>query len=367
MRIGLAKSWRVMVALVVVLPGCATVAPRAESPAERYLRVRDSVEALTAMQSADEAPEIRLFVRPNYGLQPTSYVDVDFRTEDDSYAFVLAVDYDNRVRVLYPETPAAMGLVSSRQRPEMRPFFAGFGGLPQNPRYRFLRGGVIVALASARPLQLQRLADSRGGWDEGAILRLLDRSNVLQGAEELGRALTLLDQDYSYDYSTFKTPAMHAASLVSRGSIFAECGAPTSSSFYYGALPDPNDFGGFPFPAPLIRYIQIGSTLYAQYLIGSGGCGVYSAPVPVRQLPVPPQTRPDTTKRDTATVTASSMIRLRESARVADWRARDAGFAPDANGRDGARFQARALRVRPMGAPIDGAGSAPHWRPVRDD
>ncbi|HEY2026701.1 MAG TPA: hypothetical protein VGG78_06800 [Gemmatimonadaceae bacterium] len=360
MRNGPSRCWRLVPAVLAVLAGCATATRRAESPAERYLRVRDSVEALTAAPTSETAPAIRIYVRPTYA--PSSYVDVDFRTDDDSYALVLAIDYDNRVRVLYPETPTATAWVASRQQPELHPFFAGFGDTGLDPRYRFLRGGVVVAIASARPLQFHQIANDRGGWDERAILGLLDRINVMQGAEELGQALTLPNQDYSYDYATFNTPSARALSLASRGSIFADCSASPFSSTYYGAL-DPYEF--YRFPLPLVRYFQIGNTLYAQYQIGSDGCGNYSAPVPVRQLTPLVPAHPDTTRRDTSAATVS-MARLRDGSGVGGWRLHAVGSDVNPSLRDGALFQERALRARPVGYPILTAGS-PHWRPARGE
>jgi hypothetical protein len=278
--------------LLTSLAACATgwTQREAVTPAERYLRLRDSLEALASRErDADRAPQIRLhqpLTRDSY----RSYVDVAFSVERDAYALVVAVDLEDRIRVLFPDSPRDTAFVQQHTPARLQRFFPGFGHWRGVSRYHFLRGGMLVAVASARPLQLERLMDESGDWDEEAIARLLDRSTAVDGARELGRAVTLVGQKFTTDHESFSGRRNIAyAGTLGRESAFGDC------SFAFGNAAFDLAPGAYALrAAPLVRYFVIGRYLYAQYLNESTGCGTpaYSVPVLVGPAPQPPVSQP---------------------------------------------------------------------------
>lgn len=272
--------------LLLGVGACASVPARAPvvGAGERYQRILDSL----ATAHADEGtrtPRVRLYV-PTYGLA-SSRLDSYLRLDEPGYALVVAVDYDRRVRVLYPDTPAEAGWVATTDRLRLPEIFRGFGAPVRDARFSFMRAGVIYAVASDRPLQLERLRDEDGEWNEEALVHVLDVSSVATGAYRLARAVTLTGQEYSTDYSGFNGSQF---SPYARASSFAlnRCGLLGYASL--GALdPELATLAGddLRLSAPLVRYFVVGTTLYAQYLYSGAPCQApfYTAAVAVAELP----------------------------------------------------------------------------------
>ena len=174
---------------VVLLAGCASLpAPqsqRGEGAPARYQWLRDSVRLANSLE-ADEvptAPRIRLVVPPSV-YSGNQYVEASFQLSSDAYVLVVAVDLDRRVRVLYPETPEQSGFAARSNANRLSRFFAGFARPGRMSAYETrydatgrispLGGaGVLLAVASDRPLQLERLLDASGEWDEAALMELV--------------------------------------------------------------------------------------------------------------------------------------------------------------------------------------------------
>lgn len=175
---------------------------------EQFAQLQDSLKR--AAQERASEPRIRIITPSILGLN--RFVESSFRVSEDAYVAVVAVDYDGRAHVVYPESPSESGLVEANTLYRMPTFFAGFGsqGLVSFAGGRFRASqpygqtsGLIFAVASDRPLQLQRLATDDGEWNEFAIERLLWRRSYNDGAFALGRTLTLTGQDFDIDFSGF--------------------------------------------------------------------------------------------------------------------------------------------------------------------
>jgi hypothetical protein len=173
----------------------------------QFAQLQDSLKR--AAQERASEPRIRIITPSILGLN--RFVESSFRVSEDAYVAVVAVDYDGWAHVVYPESPGASGLVEANTLYRLPTFFAGFGsqrlvsfagGRPRasSPQRT---SGLIFAVASDRPLQLQRLATNDGDWDVFAIERLLWGRSFNDGAFALGRTLTLTGQDFDIDFSGF--------------------------------------------------------------------------------------------------------------------------------------------------------------------
>jgi hypothetical protein len=293
----LPSRWLLLV--IASLAGCATVHPRGatdESPAQRYLRIRDSVDALASAAGGGVQPQSRPrihLVVPTGVLPASRYVDASFRVSEDAYALVVAVDLDRRVRVLYPDVPDAGGFVRAGASVSLERVFAGFGSrLPSitDSRFDHLPGGLLFAIASARPLQLQRVTSPDGEWDEQALIGLLDASTPSTAVYQLGRGLTLTGQEFATDKSSMRGSGFPtvASALASYGT----CGG----GFDYFADREAYFYDVRRQYLPLVTYFVQDNQVYARYQY-AGRCGEprYTAPVPIGPAPAPL----DTTRRDT--------------------------------------------------------------------
>ena len=302
--------------VLVAMVGCVTVQQPGvrpqESAAIRYQRVLDSV-ALAVSLEADEvltAPRIRLIVPPA-ALAMDRYVEASFNLSADAYVLVVAVDLDRRIRVLYPESPDESGFAARTSQNRLTRFFAGFGGGSANgygtylARYEatqritpFDGGGVLLAVASDRPLQLDRLVGPDGEWSEEALSRLVYEQNLSGAAHAVGRAVVLTGQDYNADYRTFSGGRSFGAYSYAARSL-------DGCSFASGIsrnnpLADVYDswFRGSNYAGSAVRflgYFQRDGRTFARYLQGGcAGTSYYDVPV-VSPLPIPPDSaRPDT-------------------------------------------------------------------------
>jgi len=213
-------------ALLPLVAGCASVTGTTASNQRVYgiqdiIRVRDSLQA-SGDEGAEQGgtPRVRILVPPT--LDAGHYVDAAIRVSDDAYVLVVAADLDGRMRVLYPESPEQSGFLTAEAPHKLSRFFAGFGpvrmsrysyagygGLSSNPMAlnstdpsgRYAARGAIVAIASDRPLQLARIADEDGGWNEFALERLTLGRSIQSAGYALASELSLAGQQYDLDYS----------------------------------------------------------------------------------------------------------------------------------------------------------------------
>jgi hypothetical protein len=318
MRSFASRSSLASLAGILAVSGCVTIQPparRSQSDAERYARILDSVQVAGTLE-ADEvasAPRIHLVVPPA-SYASARYVEATFHVTDDAYVLVVAVDLDRRVRVLYPEEPDQSGFARKSSPTHLSRFFAGFGGARLSGYSNYSRydltqrispfggGGVLLAVASDRPLQLERIVDQDGDWDEGQLSRLVFDQSLSGAAHALGRALVLTGQEYNTDYSSFtgRRSLGGYTSLASNGfddcSGFGGLGYPSNGFGYgYGAASSYDGVG-----TTFLGFYQRDGRTFARYASGRGACSppVYYD-VPVGTAPLTP---PDTTKQDTVVV-----------------------------------------------------------------
>jgi hypothetical protein len=275
--------WITVLKAAVVLPlvaACATANPggqRPLSPAARLAYLRDSLRSTrgdAAPARSAREPRVRIIAPTSLNLNRT--VDAAVRLSDDAYIIVVATDLDGRARVVYPETPEESGFVKAGTRYRLPSFFAGFGSqvfsgysvraFYSPAQYSRPPSGAILAVASDRPLQLGRLADRNGDWDETAIERLVFGRNVQSATYSLGDHLVLTGQQFDTDYSGFVESAgtsMYALAMVQGGCMADQT--------------DPMNFYG----PPSTRYFESNGVLYAVVVLGDPCKGYYTQTIPV--------------------------------------------------------------------------------------
>ena len=260
---------------------------------EDFLRVRDSAEAAAAERASE--PRVRIITPTILGAD--RFVESAFRVNADAYVMVVAVDYDGRAHVVFPESPNASELARANTLYQLPKFFAGFGterlALYPASRYGMFHpslgqsSGLIFAVASDRPLQLQRLATDDGEWNDFAIERLLWNRSYNGAGHALGRVLTLTGQDFDTDYSGF------TQGLRNPGYMFASFASPMCGAYARTA----SDWNDRPWFAASIAYVEIDGILYARltrpYECRNGANYelVPLGPV-VRPLPIPSDSTP---------------------------------------------------------------------------
>ena len=295
-------GWRAVFGFAV-MAGCAS-APRvrssqAESPRETYARILDSIDVARSL-GPDEvvaAPRIRLVI-PSATLATSQYVNAAFHLSADAYVFVVAVDQDRRLRVLYPESPQQSGFAAHTSVHRLASFFAGFGQSRQAPRFDAMYSsqrispiggaGLLLAVASDRPLQLDRVLDESGEWDEQILQSLVYDQSLAGAAHALGRAMVLTGQDYNVDYSTLGGSRVlnGYGTLASRG--FDECGYGNGFSSF-GTDPSAS-------PTRLVGVYLRNGVRVARYSNGGSCGGATYYDVTVGPAPLTPR---DTARRDT--------------------------------------------------------------------
>jgi hypothetical protein len=310
---------RLTLAALLAAGGCASL-PAPESSrsvpmATRFQQVLDSVKSVSALE-ADEvaaAPRIRLVVPPT-SLAMDRYVESSFRVSSNAYVLVVAVDLDRRVRVLHPQSPDESGFVASSDSKRLSRFFAGFGTAAGYSDGSYLTrydvsqrisplggSGVLLAIASDRPLQLDRLVGPNGDWDEQELARLVFDLSLPGAAHALGRATVLTGQDYNVDYSTFTGDRSFGSYAFAANRLDA-----CDMAFAFGSSRSAYGYGinEGPYRGPMTRFIglfQRDGQTFARYAQGScAGARYIDVPVSGMPRPVPPDSAaaPDTsTKR----------------------------------------------------------------------
>jgi hypothetical protein len=357
----------------LTLAGCATI-PAApplrsrETAAARFERIMDSVAAEGALDEDDagSVPRVRLTIPP-MGYAATRYVDASFRVSEDAYVLVVAVDRDRLVRVLYPDSPDQTGFVPKAGATRLARFFGGFGGgfsrygasyASSQRLSRFGGEGVLLAIASDRPLHLERLTDG-DGWDERRIEELVFEQSLPTAAQSVARAVSITGQEYTTDYTTFGGDrSLHGYSLASS---YGGCGTGYSlrrmDAYAFGGV-GTDGFGGpgEPFSRFLGYYQRQGRT-YARYVRG-GACSTpvyYEVPV-TGPMVVPTDSMP----RDTTAATSRQAVaRYRRPPHAMDEGSPGSRIAP----RGGSGWMSRRQAITPearfprSGAAADGTGA----------
>jgi hypothetical protein len=296
---------------MLVLMGCVSVqappAVRPDMPAARFAQILDSLSQAKEL-SEDEvlaAPRIRLHIPP-LSYASTRYVESSFSVSDDAYVLVVAIDLDHRLHVLYPESPEQTGFAPRSAQHRLARLYAGLGGPAAGmlSRYEaqdyltqritpFSGGGVLLAVASDRPLQYDRLVGPGGGWDELALERIVFDQNLASAAHALARELVLTGQEYNTDYTTFSGRRVLSPYNALASSSFGACGYfDTFDALSYGTTYGGADGGPI---TRLVGVYRVGTRAFARYATFSR-CGrptYYDVPM-ITPLP----TRPDTTTRD---------------------------------------------------------------------
>jgi hypothetical protein len=230
----------------VSMPSSGSVPQRIVYGPEDFARIRDSVSGTA--DAAGGQPRVRIIVPSTMGAD--RYVDATIRVSEDAYVLVVASDLDGRARVIFPASPEESGFVSAAAPHRLSRFFAGFGALGSTrygrsafsvePVSRFTPRGAMVAVASDRPLQLAKITDANGDWDEAAIERLMYGRAVTSAGYAIGRELSLAGQEFDADYSGFTR--FGNASLYSVASVgSALCESEFTGALYYDA-PRPTTF-----------------------------------------------------------------------------------------------------------------------------
>ena len=324
----------------LTLAGCVSMTPgpaarqRIDYGPEAFARIRDSLSGRAEEPSERDGARVRIIASPTLGLD--RYVDATVRVSQDAYVLVVAADLDGRVRVIYPESPDESGFMSASAPHKLSKFFAGFGALGSarygrsafsiQPVSRYAARGALVAIASERPLQLAKITDQNGDWDEAALDRLVYGRSVQSAGYLLGRELSLVGQEFDTDFSgltQFGTPSLY--SLASTGS--ALCESDFTGALYYDA------------PRPTTFFVRDG-TQYAVITFGDACSGYQTRTVRVGPAPMP-------VPRDSA-----------DSARVGGGQSRLADRSVNASGRFGSeQLDGTVARAR-HSRPIDPEGNA---------
>jgi hypothetical protein len=260
--------------------------------------------------SEGTSPHIMLLEQPP---RVDRVVDAAFQVDGDGYALVVAVDLDQQVHVVFPDSPTSDGFVTPQARHLVTPFFAGSGNgiyhaglfdavypgyrhtfFPYQPRLSRHQGAVyLVAIVSGQPLQLDRLRDANGGWATGTLRSAVFDSYSPFVGPQLGHLVTLPDQQFSTDYRI----------------IAAGRSSPLYASSYYGGCGG-GAFGVDPFAprgALLVAQLGEGGLPLGAYPLGSVCGPVYPLDAPGTFERRPPALFP----RDTALVFTTRRIALR--------------------------------------------------------
>lgn len=294
-----------LLALAALLGACASAPPQPSPPRDmpaRFAWVLDSLDRATTVAER-ETPRVRLVTRSGID----QWVDATFQMTGDGYLMVVALDLDGVARVLYPQETSADGFVRADDPRQHTRFFAGFGSQPfgrtsyasftgwpgQLASGRARGAGIIVAVASDRPLQLERLMDATGEWDALTIRSLLEDRNAATAAWQLGRALSLAGQEFSVDSRVFNGEQGQSFAFAS---LLDQCGRRND------AYPVESGFGsGF---AQLLSTRFVLGQEYARFAV----LDVCGRVIGYREVPAGPSYRrpDDSTHVDTSATTIRS-------------------------------------------------------------
>jgi hypothetical protein len=178
-----------------------------------------------------------------------------------------------------------VGFTSYDARYEMSQRISPFGG-----------GGVLLAIASDRPLQFDRLVGQDGNWDEQLLGQLIFEKTLSSAAHALGYAVALTGQEFNTDYTTFDGRNTLGAYTSYASHSFGPCSGFYGNGYsgYAGYALD--GFGYTALPTRFIGFHEQGGVRFARYASGGSSC---NAPVyydvPVYTQPAAPR---DTTKHD---------------------------------------------------------------------
>jgi hypothetical protein len=160
-------------------------------------------------------------------LRDDQYVEAAFRVKKDAYVVVFALDNDGRARMLFPASPDDSSRARANTVYPLPKFFAGLGaarfamyGGSQRGAALAQSGGLIYAVASKQPLQLRRLSNESGEWNEPLIEHLTWSVTYKGVASAVGRALVPDGQDFDTSVSGFSGAVRNPrglASLTPRG------------------------------------------------------------------------------------------------------------------------------------------------------
>ena len=274
--------------ILPMLAGCVSInaAPAARErlayAPQEFLRIRDSVAAARSEEEAGGRDARVKIIAPSM-IGVDHYVDASVRVTQDAYVIVVASDLDGRFRVVFPESPEQSGFVSAAVPRRMSKFFAGFGtfgsarfgrsAFSVQPVSRFTPRGVMVAIASDRPLQFERLTDRNGDWDEVKLEQLAHARGATAIGYALGSQLTLAGQTVDADYSGFtRFASLPQYSLANLGSNLCESDA--TNALYFD-------------PPPATRYFERNGVMYAVIYSGDACSGYEQRIVPVNPDAVP--------------------------------------------------------------------------------
>ena len=295
---------------VLALTGCASIpappAARPNVPAARFAQILDSLSQSKDLVEDEvlAAPRIRLVIPP-FTYASTRYLESSFSVSDDAYVLVVAIDLDHRFHVMYPESPGQSGFAPRSAQVRLSRLYAGLGG-PQAgmlSRYEaqdyltqritpFSGGGVMLAVASDRPLQYDRLVGPDGDWDELALERIVFDQGLSSAAHSLARALVLTGQEYNTDYTTFNGRRVLAPYSALASTSYGGCGFfDVFDALSYGSA---YGYGGGGPTTRLVGLYRLGGQAFARYATFSPCSRPTYYDVP---LGAPAPMRPDTTKQ----------------------------------------------------------------------
>ena len=162
-----------------------------------------------------QEPQVKVFTAPSgFGVR-SGEVKASLSLTEDAYVLVVALDRNGRVHVLLPDSAKSDTIVRRASRRPIPAFSAGGGPEPigkfgskssraARPLSRNRDDGVVIAIASAKPLQLERIIGN-GEWDEDAIASLLFTKIPAVAADALGHELAERDQAFSTDFAPLFT------------------------------------------------------------------------------------------------------------------------------------------------------------------
>ena len=286
MRTSLSQFGRSAVVALPLMTACASMAPRPvaqqrfSNAPEAFARIRDSLitRKVTDGPDADE-PRVRI-IPP--AVRAANYVDATIEVSRDAYVLVVATDLDGQVRVVFPESPDRTGFVSASAQLKLPKFFGGFGpvGLAQygrsafsvEPPNRYGALGSMVAIASDRPLQLARITNRDGDWDEAALERLVYGRSPTSAGYSLGTELSLAGRGFDAAYSGF------SQSIASASSANAMVGASLCES---DAVRNRQPNEALYYDSPRTTFFERDGTRYAMTVSGDPCTGYQTRTVPI--------------------------------------------------------------------------------------
>ncbi|MFL5618376.1 MAG: DUF4384 domain-containing protein, partial [Gemmatimonadaceae bacterium] len=280
------------------------------SPGHARYRSDDFARLLDSAQAAapERAGKPRVHIITPGSLAASGWVESAFRVSEDAYVTLVAVDYDGRARVIFPEAPSESGFARANTLYRLPRFFAGFGTQRlasfAGSRYRMSgssfgrTSGLIFAIASDRPLQLQRIATDDGEWDTYAIERILWGRSYSGGGYALGKALALTGQEFNTEFSGFTLGTSHP------GYMFASVDSPIcdgGSWSFFDQLYSPEVSG--------ISYVDIDGVRYARFAVINGCTDfVRYQLVPLGPVQRIPRSPADTARTDSSSTQSASRI-----------------------------------------------------------